>query len=150
MLLYGIAALALFVFFRVAIAAWQGSVAIRRFRRRYGPEGKDLLLVYSNNPPWQEYVESRWLPRWSTRAVVVNWSDRGRWSGAEPEVALFRAIAGGRERHPIAIVVPPEGPVRVIRFWRAFREWRQGKELALRTKESELESVLAAPGQERP
>jgi hypothetical protein len=132
----------LFVGFSLGIVAWQGAVAIRRFRQRYGRDGKDLLLVYSNSPHWQQYVESEWLPRWGTRAVVVNWSERSRWSGKEPEIVLFRSIAGSREYNPIAIVVPPTGPVRVVRFWRAFRDWKHGREGPLRQAESELESAL--------
>jgi hypothetical protein len=141
-LLYAIAAMALFLFFTLGIVAWQGAAAIRRFRRQYGREGKDLLLVYSNSPHWQQYVESEWLPRWRERAVVVNWSERSRWSGREPEIVLFRSIAGSREYNPIAIVVPPKGPVRVVRFWRAFRDKKHGKDSPLENAERELQSAL--------
>ena len=141
-LLYAIAAMALFLIFSLGIVAWQGAVAIRRFRRQYGREGKDLLLVYSNSPHWQHYVESEWLPRWGERAVVVNWSERSRWSGDEPEIVLFRSIAGSRAYNPIAVVVPPKGPVRVVRFWRAFRDKKHGKHGPLEHKEHELQWAL--------
>lgn len=144
-LLYALAALLLFIFFRVAIAAWQGAAAIRRFRQHHGREGKDLLLVYSNSPYWQEHVETRWLPRWGARAVVVNWSERSRWNGDEPEIVLFRSVAGSGEHNPIAIVVPPSGPVRVIRFWRAFKERKRGSSSALERAERQLESALESP-----
>ena len=143
-LLYAFTALLLFIFFRVAIAAWQGAAAIRGFRQHHGREGKDLLLVYSNSPHWQEHVETHWLPRWGTRAVVVNWSERSRWNGDEAEIVLFRSVAGSREHNPIAIVVPPSGPVKVIRFRRAFREKKHGSSAALERAERELESALEA------
>jgi hypothetical protein len=143
-LLWVLAALLLFVFFNVAIRAWQGAAAIRQFRRRYGRDGKDLLLVYSRSPHWQAYVESEWLPRWGSRAVVVDWSDRERFSGREPEVVLFRSVSGSREYNPIAVVVPSSGPVHVFRFWRAFRDRNLGREHALRAMEAELEAALAA------
>jgi hypothetical protein len=101
-----------------------------------------LLLVYSSNPHWQAYIETQWLPRWGARAVAVNWSDRARWSGDEAEIVLFRSVSGSREYNPIAIVVPPTGPVQVIRFWRAFRERKHGSDGALAAAERELESAL--------
>ena len=115
----------------------------RRFHARWGASGKRLVLVYSNSPHWQRYVEERWLPRLGPVAVVLNWSDRRRWPEQHPlEAEIVREWAGPREFNPIAIVVPPAGPVRVIRFWRAFRDFKHGKERPLRTAERELEAAL--------
>ena len=126
--------------------AWRYTTGIRRFRRAYGPQGKDLLLVYSESPHWQRYVEQRWLPRWGSRAVVLNWSDRAEWSAADtPEAALFRSVAGDREFNPLAVVVPRRGRIRVVRFWRAFRDYKHGKDRALRDAERELEEALRSP-----
>jgi hypothetical protein len=121
-------------------------LAIRGFRRRWTREGRDLLLVYSDSPHWKEYVEREWLPRWAQRAVVLNWSERSRWR-ATPEVTLFRRMAGGGEMNPLAIVVPPRGRVHVVRFWKAFRDFRHGKESPLRARERELAELLErSPG----
>src|SRR5262245_29677290 len=69
--------------------------AVRRFRARWVGQGKDLLLVYSNSPNWQAYIEAEWLPRWGHRAVVLNWSQRSNWRRPFPaEVLLFRAFSG--------------------------------------------------------
>jgi len=117
----------------------------RRFRERFGA-GKDLLIVYTESPHWQPYIEQHWLPRWGERAVVLN---RTRpWKEADIEAALWRAATGSLEHTPVAIVVPPDGDVRVVRFWRAFRDHKHGKDRRLRAAEAELEAVLAklAPG----
>lgn len=124
-----------------AWSAWQDWRVLRRFRARWSSEGRDLLLIYSESPHWQEYVEQNWLPRWRSRAVVLNWSERSRWLET-PEVALFRRYAGRRAFNPLAILVPPRGRPRLVRFWLAFRDRKHGKELALRRAEEELAALL--------
>lgn len=144
------AALALLAVGPLAVQSWRIAAAVRRFRAVHGERGRDLLLVYSASPHWQRYVEEEWLPRWSGRAVVLDWSARARWTGREaerPEVALFRAVAGPREFNPLAVVVPLTGPIRVVRFWRAFRDYKHGNDGALRSAERELSDALwPAPG----
>ena len=124
------------------IAAVRGSRAVRAFRRTWGAQGKDLLIVYSNNPHWQRYIEEEWLPRWRERAVILNWTERAQWRD-EPEVALFRTVVGRKEHNPVAIVVPRTGAIKVLRFWRAFREMAQGKEQTFRTIEAQLDALLS-------
>jgi hypothetical protein len=94
-------------------------------------------------------VEENWLPRWGNRAVVLNWSERRNWQRERrPEVALFRAFAGDREFNPVGIVVPQKGrAARVVRFWRAFREYKHGKDRLLLAAEAELEACLGATAQ---
>jgi hypothetical protein len=123
---------------------WRQWRAVQHFRRKWRPEGKDLLIVYSNSPHWQRYVEDNWLPKWGDRAVVLNWSNRRAWMRENgPEIALFRAFAGSREFNPLGIVVPAAGRhVRVVRFWRAFRDFKHGKVATLTAAEVELENHL--------
>jgi hypothetical protein len=126
---------------------WQQWSASTRFRATWLPQGKDLLLVYSNSPHWQRYIEDNWLPQWGERAVVLNWSERQTWRHSRtPEAALFLAFAGDREFNPLAIFVSDSGEVRVVRFWRAFRDFKHGKDRSLRLAEAELESALASAG----
>jgi hypothetical protein len=123
---------------------WRRWRAVRRFREAWHSQGRDLLLVYSNSPNWKHYVEQKWIPRWGNRAVVLNWSERQIWQRERrPEVALFRAYAGDREFNPLGIVIPKKGrAARVVRFWRAFREYKHGKDRLLRAAEAELEACL--------
>jgi hypothetical protein len=123
---------------------WRRWRAVRRFRAVWQSQGRDLLLVYSNSPNWKRYVEEKWIPRWGNRAVVLNWSERRIWQRERrPEVALFRAFAGDREFNPLGIVVPQKGrAARVVRFWRAFRDYKHGKDHSLRVAEAKLEAYL--------
>jgi len=124
---------------------WRKGRAVRRFRAAWRTEDRDLLLVYSNSPNWQRYVEETWLPKWGDRAVVLNWSERSKWRRpVPPEVALFRAFAGAREFNPLAIVVPARGrKVHVFRFWLAFRDYKHGKDRLLRAAEADLDRCLS-------
>jgi hypothetical protein len=54
----------------LGVDRWRKWRAIRRFRSKWGAQGRDVLLVYSNSPNWQAYVEQSWLQRWGHRAVV--------------------------------------------------------------------------------
>lgn len=133
---------------------WLRWSAPGRFRAEHGKAGHDLLLVTSNSPRWQEYIEEHWLPRWSHRAVVLNWSERRLWGltwKASSAVRLFRAFAGEEHFNPLAIVVPPRGRrVHVVRFYQAFRA-RVGGDLGpLEAREAELEAWLGQGGAQAP
>jgi hypothetical protein len=118
---------------------WRAYGARRAFANTFGHQGIDVLLVTSNSPNWQSYIASEWLPRLSGRAVVLNWSDRQRWDREPPAaVAAFRTYAGSRDFNPLAIHFDAAGRVRVIRFWRAFRDYKHGKPHALRKAEASL------------
>jgi hypothetical protein len=110
-----------------------------RWNRTWGRAGKRILLVYSRSPNWQEYIEQNWLPRLEGRAVLLDWSDRATWRRPVPlEVRAFRYWAGHREFNPLAILFPERGRVGTVRFWRAFREFKHGRDMELRKAEREL------------
>ncbi|HET6836699.1 MAG TPA: hypothetical protein VFH24_01585 [Gemmatimonadales bacterium] len=54
-------------------------------------------------------------------------------------------MTGDREYNPVAIIIPKTGKMRVIRFWKAFRDYRHGKDQALRRAEAELEGAVRGP-----
>lgn len=89
-------------------------------RRRYA------LVVYSNSPIWQEYLETQVIARLGERAVVLNWSERTRWTLSLP-VILFRVFGGTRDFNPIAIVFEPLLWPRRFRFYKAFRSFKHGR-----------------------
>jgi hypothetical protein len=134
----------------LAVGAWVDGRKRRRlrreFHRRWRGQGKRLVLVYSNSPIWQTYVEENWLPRLESIAVVLNWSERSRWPERHPlEADIFRTWAGDREFNPLAIVIPADGAVRVFRFWQAFRDYKHGNDRALRAAETALAAALGVP-----
>jgi hypothetical protein len=104
-------------------------------RRRYA------LVVYSNSPIWQEYFETRVLPMAGTRASVLNWSERKRWSPTL-SVILFHVFAGSRAYNPIAIVFPPLSWPRQFRFYDVFREFKHGKPAEVEKLREELLALL--------
>ena len=124
----------------------------REFGARWGSEGKRLLFVYSNSPHWKERIEQEILPLIEGCAVVLNWSERStdRWKNKPVEVRIFSSWSGLTEFNPMAIVFPEEGPVRAIRFWQAYRDFRHQKPALLRQKEAELFDFVGVPEERRP
>ena len=130
---------AVIVLITILVDVWRDARAIQDFRTRHGP-GKDLLIVYSASPHWQNYIEQNWLSRWEARAISLNRSDPN-WENSS-SANLWRRLAGSSEHTPVAIVVPANGNPQVIRFYHAFRDHKHGKPLALQQKERELETAL--------
>lgn len=111
----------------------------RRFRQKWGPEGKSVLFVYSESPNWQGYIEREILPKLSPHAILLNYSRRAEWKSNKPlEAKIWEQWSGDREFNPIAIVLPDRGKVKTIRFYQAFRDFKHGKDRLLRQKEDEL------------
>lgn len=109
------------------------------FEARWSAAGKRGVLVYSNSPHWQRYIEDHWLPRLEPQLVVLNWSEREQWPARFPlESEIVRRYLGAAEFNPAAVIFPPGENVRVVRFWQAFRDYRHGKDRALRAGEAEL------------
>jgi len=100
------------------------------------PVGRRVLFVYSDSPVWKVHIETEVLPRLPTTAAVLNWSERSRWSPWSLSVRLFRYYAGTTEYNPLGIVVHPLLGPKVFRFWRAFRDAKQGKHEPLRALEA--------------
>ena len=46
--------------------------AVNAFRASHRLDGRDVLIVYTDSPHWKDYIESKWLPRWGHRAVVLD------------------------------------------------------------------------------
>jgi len=126
-------------------------------RLTWYPQQKYMLFVYSNSPNWKEYLESNILPRISTHAVVINWSDRSNWdwSGIPLELKVFKHWSGvsryflegkwkwdGEAYNPIAITFLPWWRPRVFRFWQAFKDFKHGKDRNLKKLEAKLFHVL--------
>ena len=99
--------------------------------------GRYVLLVYSDSPIWQGYVEEEILDRLGESAVVLNWSERGRWRQTLAVLA-FRYFGGHREFNPLAVVFRPFRVARQFRFYRPFREFKQGRPEAVEKMKREL------------
>ena len=108
------------------------------------PRGYRVLVIYSNSPHWKQYFESRILPRLGSRCVVLNWSERRRWS-LSLAACLFWFYGGAKNYNPLVVVLRPFGRATVLRFWHAFRDAKHGRLESLQRLETELFNAVQAP-----
>ena len=106
------------------------------------PRGRRVILVYSNSPAWQTYIETNIIPRLPANTVILNWSERSQWRSLALPVLVWRFFAGRRDFNPVAIVFRYFRFAKVIRFYRAFRDSMHGRPSALAAAESELFRAL--------
>lgn len=105
--------------------------------------GKFVLFVYSDSPIWQEYVTDHFLMRIRDRAVVLNWSERRKWTKwFSLSVMAFRAIGGNREFNPLAVVFRPLRFSKVFRFWKPFKDFKHGQKESLEKMEREFFALV--------
>jgi hypothetical protein len=105
------------------------------------PRGQDVLFVYSDSPVWHDYIEAEVLPIIRQRAVLLNWSERKRWSfGLAP--CVFRHFGGTQEFNPLGVVFHPLKRAQVFRFWQPFRDWKHGREGSLKKMQAEFFRAL--------
>jgi len=105
----------------------------------WGARGRRVLLVYSQSPIWQEYVESKWLPILRDHAIVLDWSERSQWKARKSFATwVFGVWKPSDNFNPMVILIPRFAPIRRIGFYYAFRDWKHGKQAALQLAESEL------------
>jgi hypothetical protein len=102
------------------------------------PRGRRVLFVTSDNPRWKPYLDEHVLPRLPPKSVVLNWSERARWSPFQLGPWLFRMWSGPRDFNPMAIVVRPWPSPKTFRFWSAFEELARGKPEPLRDVQTAL------------
>jgi hypothetical protein len=116
-----------------------------KFEFKWGQHGKRFLLVYSESPNWQQHIEEKWIPKLKERAVFLNWSHRSEWLqtwNIPIEVKIFWHWGGYREFNPMAIYFPKKGKIKIIRFWKAFKDFKHGKEAVLSKTEREMFDII--------
>jgi hypothetical protein len=106
------------------------------------PKGKDILFVSSDSPIWHEYMATQVLPQVRKRAIVLNWSERNKWSRWSFRARVFHSVGGGREFNPLVVWFRPFRRVRVYRFWPAFKDWKRGYMEPVERLSQELFSTL--------
>jgi hypothetical protein len=106
------------------------------------PKGKDTLLIYSESPIWRDYMTQEILPLLKHRAVVLNWSERGKWPKWSFAVHVFHSFSGRREFNPMVVLFRPFHTAMFYRFWSPFKEWKRGQTAAVDSLRRELRLVL--------
>jgi hypothetical protein len=107
--------------------------------------GKDILFVYSDSPIWRDYMLTEMLPLISSRAIVLNWSERRAWKRWSLSVLAFRLFGGHKAFNPLIVLFRPFRRARKYRFWPAFREWKQGNRQAVERLKVEVAQALGLP-----
>lgn len=97
--------------------------------------GRDVLFVTSDSPVWGLYIRENLLPPLGDRVIILNWSERKKWRFSLARVAFYY-FGGQHEYNPMAVVFRPFRRARVFRFWKAFRDWKNGNHRALLEVES--------------
>jgi hypothetical protein len=106
------------------------------------PKGKDVLLVYSDSPIWFEYMTTQILPLVQERAVVLNWSERKKWSRWSLGVVVFHHFGGAGDFNPLVVFFQPLRRARIYRFWSAFKDWKRGHKEPVERLGQELAASL--------
>jgi hypothetical protein len=106
------------------------------------PRGKDILVVYSDSPIWQEYMTTQILPLVQERAIVLNWSERKTWRRLSFRAHVFRCFGKGREFNPLLVRFSPFRRARIFRFWLPFKDWKRGYREPVERMRQELFSIL--------
>jgi hypothetical protein len=112
----------------VALYLFYGLALVLAIWLAWAPRGKYILFVYSDSPLWRDQLLRQVLPPVERHAVVLNWSERRRWSWV-PSLAVmaFRFFGGAREFNPLAVVLRPFHIPRRFRFWRPFQHLKHGR-----------------------
>lgn len=106
------------------------------------PRGRDILFVYSDSPIWHEYMTTQVLPLVQSRAFVLNWSERKRWSRLSLQASVLHSFGGGHEFNPLVLVFRPFARARSFRFWQPFQDWKRGYREPVERLRQELSAIL--------
>ena len=105
-------------------------------------KGQDVLVVYSESPIWHEYMTTQILPLVEERAVVLNWSERSKWSRWSFRVHVFHYFGGDREFNPLVVLFRPFRRATTFRLWLPFKDWKRGYREPVERVREELLALL--------
>jgi hypothetical protein len=101
--------------------------------------GRRVLLLYSNSPAWQDYIDENIIPRLPENTIILNWSERKQWKRSHPFSSRVCSYFGGeREFNPMVLVFRPLHKTEVFRFWQPFRDYKHGNPATLKETERQL------------
>jgi hypothetical protein len=107
----------------------------------WGTRGRDVLIVTSDSPVWSKYFDEEIIRPLATRAIVLNWSERSRWTPSFTTWA-FHFFGGHREFCPMVVVLRPFRIPRTLRFFKPFKAWKHGEPAEVDGLTSELFGLL--------
>jgi len=102
------------------------------------PKGKYILFTYSESENWSQYIEDNILPKIDEYSIIINRSKNQHWkSKFKLERHAIESWAN-ININPIAIIFEPNKKVKVIEFYKAFRDLKHGKLETINSKSQEL------------
>jgi hypothetical protein len=102
------------------------------------PRGKRVLLVHSESTVWKEDIEVSVIPVLGSRVVLLNWSDRNRWSNFSLAPWVFRLFNRSVNYCPMAFIFRPFLPLKTVRMYYAYKEAKAGMPSHLEMLKKEL------------
>ncbi len=121
-----------------------------KFHEAAVTQKKFIIFVYSNSPIWKSYLEENIIPKIQDHAIILNWSNRNHWDQNDWTVRSFHHWGGREDFNPLAIIFCHFLNVRVIRFYRAFHDFKHGKVISLHEAEAQLLDLSKANIYSRP
>jgi hypothetical protein len=102
--------------------------------------GKDVLFVYPDSPTWRDHMLNELLPALEKRSIVLNWSERRKWT---LRYRAVRAFGGRKAFNPAVFFMRPFRRPKVFRFWAGFHEWKMGSHKAVEDLTKEVHQVAS-------
>ncbi|HSG32385.1 MAG TPA: hypothetical protein VLB82_12675 [Thermodesulfobacteriota bacterium] len=101
------------------------------------------MFIYSDSPHWKDYIEENILPKLGSRCVTFKWSKR-KWIniGDKLDNAIFYNWGGYTDFNPIAIIYIGFFNIKTVRFYKAFRDSKHGKDKLLKDRLEELSNIV--------
>ncbi len=93
-------------------------------------KGLDGILVYSNSPKWQTYIEHNWLPKFGDRFLVLNHSERKQWK-LSVAMNVFDFFCGSINYCPSVLIFRGFRYPKIFRFFYAFKDAKHNNTDAL-------------------
>jgi hypothetical protein len=106
--------------------------------------GSRVFVCYSRSPHWQARFEKVLIPKLPASTIIVNWSDRKRWSRLSLRTRVFGEFLGSVAHTPSVIIFRPFRRARVFRFHEAYKHFKHGNPLPVEELESALLSAYFA------
>lgn len=115
-----------------------GKLLLLTAHTKYRKRGIAGVLVTSDSPNWNAYIQENWISQFGEHFVILNWSQRKTWESSLA-VNLFSRFCSYEENFcPAVILFRGLRYPLVFRFFLAFRDYKHGNEAALQTLERRL------------
>jgi len=106
-------------------------------------KGKNIIFVYSDSPHWKTYVEDNILPKLESQYITLKWSKRSHYRNNSLESRIFYHWGGYNDYNPMAIIFISFFNIKTVRFYKAFKDYKHGKDKLLNEKIQELFDIVS-------